>query len=92
MLSQVVSIQAEALLPSTGAAPGGPTASLVLTLQGDRLDPTTAEGPANYTVLWLGPNGAQVIPLAAARAPSTLPAPTWTSPAALPIRSPFVRP
>jgi hypothetical protein len=39
-------------------------------LQGDRLDPATAENPASYTVTWLGPDGKagtaddQVIPLA----------------------------
>ena len=49
---------------------GGATASLVLTLQGDRLDPATAEDPTNYTVTWLGPDGLcgtaddQVIPFA----------------------------
>src|SRR5207302_645819 len=33
------------------------TASLVLTFQGDRLDPATAQDPANYRVTWLGPDG-----------------------------------
>jgi hypothetical protein len=65
VLPQVVSIQAQALLPSAGAAPGGPTTSLVITLQGDRLDPTAAQDPTNYSVIWLGPNGEQVIPVAA---------------------------
>jgi hypothetical protein len=65
VLPQVVSIAAQALLPSAGAAPGGPTTSLVITLQGDRLDLATAEDPSNYTVVWHGPNGDQVIPLAA---------------------------
>jgi hypothetical protein len=53
VLPQVSSIQAEA------AVPGGPVTSLVLTLQGDRLDPATAENPANYTVTWFGPDGVQ---------------------------------
>jgi hypothetical protein len=56
-LPRVVSVQAQALLPGAGARPGGPTASLVLTFQGDRLDPDTAQNPANYTVTWLGPDG-----------------------------------
>ena len=51
VLPQVVSVQAQAALP------GGAATSLVLTLQGDRLDPATAENPNNYTVTWLGPNG-----------------------------------
>ena len=59
-------MQAEALLPGAGSAPGGPTASLVLTFQGDRLDPDTAQHPANYTVTWLGPDGKQVIPVQSA--------------------------
>jgi hypothetical protein len=71
VLPQVVSVESQTLLPGQGGLPGGPTASLVVTLQGDRLDPTTAENPANYTVTWLGPDGQlgtaddQVIPLAA---------------------------
>jgi hypothetical protein len=64
VLPQVVSIEAQTLLPGQGSLPGGATASLVVTLQGDRLDPATAENPANYTVTWLGPGGRQVIPLA----------------------------
>ena len=44
-------------MPGIGTTPGGPTASLVVTLQGDRLDPATAENPANYRVTWLGPDG-----------------------------------
>jgi hypothetical protein len=64
VLPQVVSIESQTLLPGQGGLPGGATASLVVTLQGDRLDPTTAENPANYTVTWLGPGGSQVIPLA----------------------------
>jgi hypothetical protein len=64
VLPQVVSIESQTLLPGQGGLPGGATASLVVTLQGDRLDPATAENPANYTVTWLGPSGPQVIPLA----------------------------
>ncbi len=58
VLPQVVSAQATAFLP------GGPATSIVLTLQGDRLDPATAENPANYTVTWLGPNGqTRIVPI-----------------------------
>ncbi len=57
VLPQVVAVQAQALLPGARTDPGGPTASLVVTLQGDRLDPATAEDPANYRVTWLGPDG-----------------------------------
>jgi hypothetical protein len=57
VLPQVVSVESQALLPGLGQNPGGPTASLVITFQGDRLDPTTAEDPANYRVTWLGPDG-----------------------------------
>ncbi len=70
VLPQVVSVAPLALLPGLGGMPGGPTTSVVVTLQGDRLDPTTAVDPANYTVTWLGPDGTagtaddQVIPLA----------------------------
>jgi hypothetical protein len=71
VLPQVVSVEAQPLLPGVGGNPGGPTASLVVTLQGDRLDPAAAEDPANYTVTWAGPDGLfgtaddQAIPLAA---------------------------
>jgi hypothetical protein len=71
VLPQVVSVEAQTLLPGQGGLPGGATASLVVTLQGDRLDPAAAENPSNYTVTWLGPDGKagtsddQVIPLAA---------------------------
>ncbi len=57
VLPQLVSVESQPLLPGQGQNPGGPTASLVLTFQGDRLDPTTAENPANYRVTWLGPDG-----------------------------------
>ena len=43
VLPQVVSVEAQTLLPGTGGVAGGPTTSLVLTFQGDRLDPATAE-------------------------------------------------
>jgi hypothetical protein len=57
VLPQLVSVEAQPLLPGQGQYPGGPTASLVLTFQGDRLDQATAEDPANYRVTWLGPDG-----------------------------------
>ena len=57
VLPQVTSIESQPLLPGQGQNPGGPTASLVITFQGDRLDPATAENPANYRVTWLGPDG-----------------------------------
>jgi hypothetical protein len=56
-LPHVVSVEAQALLPGAGAAPGGPTTSLVITLQGDRLDPAAAEVAAHYRVTWAGPDG-----------------------------------
>jgi hypothetical protein len=51
VLPQVVSVTAPPILP------GGPTNSLVITLQGDRLDPSTAEDAKNYTVTWAGSDG-----------------------------------
>ncbi len=63
VLPQVVGMQALEVLP------GAPVTCLVLTLQGDRLDPASAENPANYQVIWLGPDGVagtaddQVMPL-----------------------------
>ena len=84
-LPQVVSVEAQALLPGVATAPGGPTASLVITFQGDRLDPTTAENPANYTVT-SARHGQAITPRGpadtAASPPSTTPAPTSMSPAA----------
>jgi hypothetical protein len=78
VLPQLVSIESQPLLPGLGQNPGGPTASIVLTFQGDRLDPATAEDTANYRVTWLGPDGLagtaddQVIPiLSAVYDPST---------------------
>ncbi len=55
-LPQLVTVEASALLPGLGSVPGGPTSSLVLVFQGDRLDPTAAENPNNYRVIWLGPD------------------------------------
>ena len=41
-------------------APGGPTTSIVISLQGDRLEPATGRRvPANYHVLFLGADGVQ---------------------------------
>jgi hypothetical protein len=60
-LPQVVSVAAQSLVAGSGSV-----SSLVITLQGDRLDPTTAEEPSNYQVLWLGADGKgtpQTIPL-----------------------------
>src|SRR6185503_18786856 len=48
---------AQFLLPGVNDLPGGPTTSLVLTFQGDRLDPGLAEDPSNYNVTWLGRDG-----------------------------------
>jgi Ca2+-binding RTX toxin-like protein len=59
VLPQVAAVEADALLPGAGGLPGGPTTSIVLTLQGDRLDPVTATDPRNYHVTWLGPDGQQ---------------------------------
>lgn len=55
-LPQLVTAEATALLPGLGSLAGGPTSSLVLVFQGDRLDPTSAQNPANYRVTWLGPD------------------------------------
>lgn len=56
-LPQLVNVEAPALLPGQGDSPGGPTTSLVLVFQGDRLDPISAQNPNNYRVTWLGPDG-----------------------------------
>ena len=45
MLPQVVSVKALSPIP------GGPVTSIVLTFQGDNLDPASAQDPANYTVI-----------------------------------------
>jgi hypothetical protein len=69
VLPQVVSFESQPLLPGVTVNPGGPTTSLVIILQGDRLDPAAAKNPANYVVTWLGPDGLagtaddQVIPI-----------------------------
>ena len=54
VLPQVFSVAAESVLP------GGPATSLVLTIQGDALDPAAAGNAANYTVI---ANGNQIIPV-----------------------------
>jgi hypothetical protein len=56
-LPQVARVEAVALLPGQGGVPGGPTTSLVLTLQGARLYPTAAQDPYLYYLTWLGPDG-----------------------------------
>ena len=58
VLPQVVSVQALSPIP------GGPVTSIVLTFQGDNLDPASAQDPANYTVSFLGGVGGAV-PIAA---------------------------
>ncbi len=60
VLPQIVGIESQPLLPGQGANPGGATASVVITFQGDRLDRATAEDPDNYHVT--GPDG-PVIPI-----------------------------
>ena len=59
VLPQVVAAEPQALLPGVNDAPGGPTTSIVISLQGDRLEPATAQNPANYHVLFLGADGVQ---------------------------------
>ena len=92
--------QAQTPLPGQGGQPGGPTSSLVLTFQGDRLDPATAQDPAHYRVTWLGPDGrpdtaddpsSRSPASPAPRASSMTPAPTSTRPAASSIRPPCTR-
>lgn len=69
VLPQVVSVESQALLPGIGDQPGGPTASIVITFQGDRLDPATAEDVSHYAVTFLGADGQrgggddQVVPI-----------------------------
>src|SRR5205823_1012744 len=67
VLPQVVSVRGSSLLPGVAGRPGGPVNSLVVTLQGDGLDPAAAQDPANYRVVLLAPGGDVVIPLSAAR-------------------------
>jgi hypothetical protein len=56
-LPQVADVEAQNLLPGQGTQPGGPTTSLVLVFQGDRLDADLAMDPKNYTVTWAGADG-----------------------------------
>ena len=65
VLPQIVSVQAQSVLP------GAPATSIVLTFQGDRLDPAAAQDPANYTVIWHQQGGAdtQIIPLSTTSVP-----------------------
>lgn len=56
-LPQVAAIQAQRLLAGSGDQSGGPTTSIVIVLQGDRLDAAAAENPDNYRVTWLGADG-----------------------------------
>lgn len=56
-LPQVAAIEAHSLLPGIGELPGGPTTSLVLVFQGDRLDMAAAEKKENYKITWLGNDG-----------------------------------
>src|SRR5206468_1667017 len=57
VLPQLASVEGQPLVPGVNGIAGGPTASLVLTFQGDRLDQAAAQNPANYTVTWLGSDG-----------------------------------
>jgi hypothetical protein len=59
VLPQVVSVVSQHLLPGVSGHAGGPTTSLIITLQGDRLDPATAENPANYQIFFMGPTGTE---------------------------------
>ncbi|MCI0684527.1 MAG: FG-GAP-like repeat-containing protein, partial [Gemmataceae bacterium] len=63
VLPQIVGVEAQSLLPGVGGSPGGPVTSLVVTLQGDRLDPATVEDPNNYVVTLI--NDGTVIPVSA---------------------------
>ena len=73
VLPQVVSVEPQAFLPGVGENPGGPTTSLVVTFQGDRLDADAAQNPDHYTVTYLGPDRLagtaddQVIPIGGAQ-------------------------
>jgi hypothetical protein len=60
---QVVSVAAPSLLPG-----GGSVNSVVITLQGDRLDAATAQDPHSYALILLNPDGQQ----AATFAPATI--------------------
>ena len=69
MLPQLISVEVPPLLVSADGSAGGGSANIVLTFQGDRLDPSAAQQAANYTVTWLGKDGVaggdddQVIPI-----------------------------
>jgi hypothetical protein len=56
-LPQVADVEAHSLLPAMSDKPAGPTTSLVLVFQGDRLDAAAAENAQNYTITWFGPDG-----------------------------------
>ena len=56
-LAQVAGVEAHSFLPGQDGQPGGPTTSIVLVFQGDRLGAAVAEDASNYTVVWLGPDG-----------------------------------
>jgi hypothetical protein len=56
-LPQVVGVEAVWPIPGVNDLPGGPVSSLVITLQGERLDLRAAQDPANYRVTWLGADG-----------------------------------
>ena len=56
-LPQVAAIEAHSLLPGVGDRPGGPTTSIVIVFQGDRLDAAAAENAENYAVTWMGRDG-----------------------------------
>jgi hypothetical protein len=58
VLPQVVSVESQTLLPGIGTTTGGPTNSVVIAFIGDRLDQQNAEDPSNYTLTWLGDDGA----------------------------------
>jgi hypothetical protein len=77
VLPQLASVEAPSLWPGENGQPGGPVTSLVLTFQGDRLDPAAATDPANYRVLFLGADGqsdlAQGQAMALATAPGSPP-------------------
>ena len=68
-LPQVAAVESHQLLPGRGNQFGGPTTSIVLTFQGDRLDLEQAENAENYQVRWLGRDGVlgggddQIIPI-----------------------------
>ncbi len=56
-LPQVVSVEAPALLPGIGGKSGSSASSLVITFQGDRLEPSAAQDRQNYEVIYWGRDG-----------------------------------